>query len=182
MTQQEECEFLRPAAVGLASIRVWCGVWFLISSCLKFPLSGLSDWRFPEQLKHRAAALANEGAFHVYGPVLSFVQQHPTLCAALAGAVESVVGTLLVLGLFTRLSASLGIVVAVNYWLATGRLGASSVGLFVTLSVCLSCLILGDGGRFYGLDRFRLPKRRAETSPAIPTPGRDTMAGDHGTG
>jgi len=165
MTLQEECDLLRPAAVGLASIRIWCGIWFLISSYLKCPFSGLSQWEFPEQLARRATALANEGAFSFYRPVLSFVHDHPTFSTTGLGILEAIIGSLLVLGLFTRTTAACGVLVSINYWLATGRLGAGSVGLFMTLCVCLMCLILGDGGRFYGLDRLR---RGTSSPPRIP--------------
>jgi uncharacterized membrane protein YphA (DoxX/SURF4 family) len=158
--ETDEIELLRPAAVGLAAVRIWCGIWFLIAACPKLPLSGLAHWKLPGAVTGWVQQLAEKGAHEAYRPVLEHVAAHPTAVAVLLAAAELSVGVLLVLGLFARPAALAAAVLSLNYWLATLRLGMAHVGLHLTLGVVSLCLVLGNAGRFYGLDSWREARRR----------------------
>lgn len=159
MTAQEELDLIRPAAVGIAAIRVWCGVWFLIGAYSKLPLEGLASWSVPGSVETWAHACGHDSALPFFRPALAFVEAHATLASWLVLLLELTLGALLAIGLFTRIAASCSAFVWVSYWLATFKQGSAHVGLAMTLAVCALCVVLGDAGRFYGLDRLRLRKK-----------------------
>lgn len=87
-----------------------------------------------------------------------FVQQvvlpNAPVFAALVTWGELLVGVLLILGLFTRLSAVVALVLAVNYMFAKGAwfwTPSSNDAAFAAISVAL---LIGAAGRTLGLDAF----------------------------
>ncbi|MBI4861765.1 MAG: hypothetical protein HY815_16125 [Candidatus Riflebacteria bacterium] len=172
LTDRETVDLLHPAAVGMAALRVWCGAWLLITAHLSLPLDGLTRWKLPQTIREHAQAAAARDLPELYRSFLDLAQANATVFAWVTLVVLVLVGGLLVLGLFTRLSAALLFFLYFNGWLATGGRGAAHVGLSVTFMMSALCLMLGDAGRFYGLDRLRL--RRPAPPPAPDGPAAAT--------
>lgn len=71
---------------------------------------------------------------------------------------ELLVGSLLVLGLFTAPAALLGLLLTANMALAFAALGSLVVGLFVFWSVVLAVLSVSFAGMAWGLDRHLIDR------------------------
>jgi uncharacterized membrane protein YphA (DoxX/SURF4 family) len=150
--RDQKQDALGRAAIGLAAIRVWLGIWFVIAALPKMPFAGLRHWDLPVQLQAYMKRLLVEGAHQAYQPVISLAVDHPNLCAVTLAGMEMLAGVLLVFGFFSRIGASLVVILSFNYWLATFRLGMVYCGFNLLLLVLALCLMAGDAGRFYGID------------------------------
>lgn len=147
-------EDLHRSSVGIAILRIWCGLWLLLSVQPKLPLTGWSAWTFPAELEQAVQEFAQYGALDIYQPALETVGRHPQFFSCLIVFAETMVGILLLLGLFTRVAATGAIFLGLNYLLATARIHRAYVGLNLWIIVTGVLMLLGRGGRHYALDKL----------------------------
>jgi thiosulfate dehydrogenase (quinone) large subunit len=141
------------ARAALALLRVYLGVVFLIAAIPK--LLGDFNPGLTAFLERRAMEQS-----HLF--YREFVQEvvlpNARLFAALVTWGELLVGVLLILGLMTRLSATVALLLALNYMLAKGAwpwMSSSNDAAFAAISLAL---VIGAAGRTFGLDSM-LAKR-----------------------
>jgi uncharacterized membrane protein YphA (DoxX/SURF4 family) len=85
--------------------------------------------------------------------LLSYVMPHHELFGYLVMAGEILVGACLLLGLFTRFAAAVGLFMMINYILGPGMAkGGSLIAQQQTFVVCLIVFLLSNPGRALGLD------------------------------
>jgi uncharacterized membrane protein YphA (DoxX/SURF4 family) len=85
--------------------------------------------------------------------LLNTVVPHRELFGYLVMTGELVVGTLLILGLCTRLAAAIGLFLMINYFLGPGMArGGASLAQQQTFMVCFIVFLLSNPGRVLGLD------------------------------
>lgn len=137
------------ARAALVVLRLYLGGVFLVASLPKLQLD------FTPGLVGFLEQVALERGHPFYQ---QFVQQvvlpNAPVFAALVTWGELLVGVLLILGLFTRLSAVVALVLTVNYMFAKGAwfwTPSSNDGAFAAISVAL---LIGAAGRTLGLDAF----------------------------
>jgi thiosulfate dehydrogenase (quinone) large subunit len=139
------------ARAALAILRVYLGVAFLLSALPKFERDPK-----PELIGFLQNALERAQPFYqefVRGVMLP----NAGAFAALIAWGELIVGVTLILGVLTRFSAALALVLALNYLFARGAWSPNSYdAACVAISVAL---IIGAAGRTWGLDAL-LAKRR----------------------
>jgi thiosulfate dehydrogenase (quinone) large subunit len=135
------------ARAALAFLRIYLGVLFLLASGPK--LRGDFAATLPEFLNH--VALTKGHGFY-----RDFIQQavlpNVGLFARLVTWGEFLVGVSLVLGLATRLSATVALVLLVNYMLAKGAWFWYPSSNDAALAAIAVALIIGAAGRTFGLD------------------------------
>lgn len=135
------------ARAALVLLRIYLGVIFLVAAWPKLRVDftpGLT--RFLEQV-----ALEHGHPFYQEF-VRRVVLPHASLFAALVTWGELLVGLTLVLGLMTRLSAAVALLLVVNYMLAKGAwfwTPSSNDAAFAAISLAL---LIGAAGRTFGLD------------------------------
>jgi uncharacterized membrane protein YphA (DoxX/SURF4 family) len=139
---------------ALVLLRIYLGVVFLQAGLAKLqgdPASELKGF-----LQHRA--LETGHAF--YRPfVESVLLPNSAALAVVISWTETVLGITLILGLLTRFSAGLGLVLALNYMFAKGAwfwTPWSYDAAFVAIAIAL---LIGAAGRTLGLDAM-LARRR----------------------
>jgi uncharacterized membrane protein YphA (DoxX/SURF4 family) len=130
----------------LALLRIYTGAWFV--------------WLGASQAYHgfigSFTRLLNERShpfFEFYHSFLTnFVIPNQQIVAYTLVASEILIGLLLILGLLTRVTTIVALVVAVNYFLALGR--ADSMILTITLTGIVIILVLfgSAAGRVWGMD------------------------------
>ena len=165
MSTQDELDNLGRAAVGIAAVRVWCGLWLLLLAWSQFPAGGSEGWALPERIASCATHLTRSDPPEGARPLLAFVKAHPTWFGWLTLAFAIGAGSLLVVGLGTRTAAGAVALVHAGAWVAAPRSGAAHAGLAMTMTVASLCVILGDGGRYYGLDGLLRRPRGTRGSP-----------------
>jgi uncharacterized membrane protein YphA (DoxX/SURF4 family) len=135
------------ARAALVLLRVYLGVVFLISAVPK--LRGDFTTGLTAFLEQRAM----EQSHPFYRQFLQeVVLPNTQLFAALVTWGELLVGVLLVLGLMTRLSATVALLLTVNYMFAKGAwpwTPSSNDAAFAAISLAL---VIGAAGRTLGLD------------------------------
>ena len=135
------------ARAALALLRVYLGVIFLIAA-------------LPKQREDFAPGLigfvertAMERSHLFYREFLQdVVLPNARLFASLVTWGELLVGVLLILGLMTRLSAAVALLITINYMLAKGAwpwTPSSNDAAFAAISLAL---VIGAAGRTFGLD------------------------------
>jgi thiosulfate dehydrogenase [quinone] large subunit len=135
------------ARAALVLLRIYLGVIFLVAAWPKLWVDftpGLT--RFLEKV-----ALENGHPFYQEF-VRRVVLPNASLFAALITWGELLVGVTLVLGLMTRLSAAVALLLVVNYMLAKGAwfwTPSSNDAAFAAISLAL---IIGAAGRTFGVD------------------------------
>jgi uncharacterized membrane protein YphA (DoxX/SURF4 family) len=146
--------------LALAIIRVVVGGWFLKAAFLKLTLEPL--WwvpyptvtqRFINFLPKRLAEFASENPVLWYRQFLNETAiPHATLFAFLEAFGEVGVGIGLTLGLFTSFSALVGLLMSINFFLATQWMSFSQQGFHIVLAACMLGFLIGRAGRSWGLD------------------------------
>lgn len=135
------------ARAALAFLRIYLGMLFLLASGPK--LRGDFTAKLAEFL-HQVALTKGHGFYR------DFIQQavlpNVGLFARLVPWGELLVGVTLVLGLATRLSATVALVLLVNYMLAKGAWFWYPSSNDAALAVIAVALIIGAAGRTFGLD------------------------------
>jgi uncharacterized membrane protein YphA (DoxX/SURF4 family) len=135
------------ARAALVLLRIYLGVILLLASWPKVQgdfTPGLTDFL-------QKVALENGHPFYQEF-VRRVVLPNTSSFAALFAWGELLVGVMLVLGLLTRLSAALALLLALNYMFAKGAwfwTSWSSDAAFVAISIAL---LIGAAGRTFGLD------------------------------
>jgi thiosulfate dehydrogenase [quinone] large subunit len=141
------------ARAALALLRVYLGVVFLIAAIPKLRedfTPGLTAFVQQRAMEHS----------HLFyrGFLQEVVLPNAQLFAALVTWGELLVGVSLILGLMTRLSATVALLLTVNYMLAKGAwpwTPSSNDAAFAAISLAL---VIGAAGRTFGLDSM-LAKR-----------------------
>ena len=135
------------ARAALVLLRVYLGVVFLIAAVPKV----LGD--FTPGLTAFLEQRAMEQSHPFYrGFLQEVVLPNTHLIAALVTWGESLVGVLLILGLMTRLSATVALLLTLNYMFAKGAwpwTPSSNDAAFAAISLAL---VIGAAGRTLGLD------------------------------
>jgi uncharacterized membrane protein YphA (DoxX/SURF4 family) len=152
--------------LALAIIRVVVGGWFLKAAFTKLTLDYL--WllpyptvtqRFINFLPKRVAEFASENPVLWYQQFITqTVIPHATLFAFLETFGEVGVGLGLTLGLLTGFSALVGLLMSINFFLATQWMSFSQQGFHIVLAACMLGFIIGRAGRAWGLDALILKR------------------------
>jgi uncharacterized membrane protein YphA (DoxX/SURF4 family) len=152
--------------LALAIVRVTVGGWFLKAAFLKLTLEPLG-WvsyptvtqRFINFLPKRLAEFASENPVLWYQQFLNETAiPHATLFAFLEAFGEVGVGLGLTLGLFTSFSALVGLLMSINFLLATQWMSFSQQGFHIVLAACMLAFLIGRAGRSWGLDALLLKR------------------------
>jgi uncharacterized membrane protein YphA (DoxX/SURF4 family) len=153
-------EYMSSRGLGLAIIRVTVGGWFLKAAVFKLALTYL--WwlpyptvtqRFINFLPKRLAEFASENPVLWYQQFLNETAiPHAILFAFLEAFGEVGVGIGLTLGVFTSVSALVGLLMSINFLLATQWMSFSQQGLHIVLIGCMLGLLIGRAGRTWGVD------------------------------
>jgi uncharacterized membrane protein YphA (DoxX/SURF4 family) len=163
-------------AFWLAILRVYTGAFWLMHGIPKFTES--QDFMPPGG---KMLGLVNNAVASTHGPYHAFlsavVVPNATLFAELVRVGEVVTGCLLFLGIFTRLGATIGLLMALSFLGA--KSGVTEFGFwsgldFVTLVLCAVNLVLPTG-LVLGIDgllaRFRgKPQPRAQQAVFVDEP------------
>jgi uncharacterized membrane protein YphA (DoxX/SURF4 family) len=146
--------------LALAIIRVVVGGWFLKAAVTKVTLDYL--WwlpyptvtqRFINFLPKRLAEFASQNPIIGYQHFLTETAiPHATLFAFLEAFGEVGVGLGLTLGVLTSFSALVGLLMSINFFLATQWMSFSQQGFHLVLAGCMLALLIGRAGRSWGLD------------------------------
>lgn len=134
----------------IALLRIYIGYYFLQQGIRKL-LSGFpkGDW-----IGRQIGDVATLDLYPWYKHfLLSYVVPHHELFGYLVTIGEISVGTCLLLGLFTRLGAVVGLLLIINYFFGVGLpRGGASLAQQQTFIVCLVVILISNAGRALGLD------------------------------
>lgn len=157
---------MRSRGLALAIIRVIVGGWFLKAAFLKLTLEYL--WWFPYPtvtqrfinfLPKRLAEFASENPVLWYQQFLTEICiPRATLFAFLESFGEVGVGIGLTLGLLTSFCSLVGLLMSINFFLATQWMGFSQQGFHLVLAGCMLGFLIGRAGRAWGLDALILKR------------------------
>jgi thiosulfate dehydrogenase [quinone] large subunit len=154
----------------IAVLRLVVGAWFIKAVWTKLTLAyagGVLPYpavspRFLNFHPKRVAEFAADNPVDWYKTFLqNTVLPHASLFATLQTYGEVVVGLGLILGLFTRLTAIIGLVLSLNYGLATQWMTFGQQGFHLLLITSMVIFLVAGAGRTWGLDAVLLPRLRA---------------------
>lgn len=158
-----------PAARALALLRILTGAGFIVGAygklrlytvggVLPFPVVSL-DWQtsFPERL---SIWLSQHPTGMWAAVVRDLMLPHGALVAALIAWAQIGAGVLLVVGLRTRLAATLGVLFSVALALAAGWRDPGDIRPYLMQAVLCLALIIGSAGDTFGLDGWRHERQR----------------------
>ena len=163
----------------LALLRIVVGAWFVKAVWTKVTLAHLGVVPYPVPSSRflafhpkrvmefaagnpRAPELAAGNPIGWYREFLEgTVVPHAQLFAALQAIGEVVVGIGLVLGLLTGLAALIGLVLTVNYGLATAWMSFGQYGFHILLITSMVIFLGARAGRVLGLDAWLVRSRLA---------------------
>src|SRR6266700_3227792 len=130
----------------LGLLRIYTGVWFLWfgSSQLYHGFVG----SFPRLLNEQTRPFG--GFYHSF--LVNFVASNSNSVAIGLVTAEILIGLLLVLGLLTRLTTFIALVVAVNYLLALAKGGTTYLTIILTGIIIILVLGGAAAGRIWGMD------------------------------
>jgi uncharacterized membrane protein YphA (DoxX/SURF4 family) len=151
---------MKSSGVALALIRVIVGGWFLKAALFKFTIAYASgipvptvSQRFINFLPKRLAEFASDNPVLWYQQfLLETAIPHATLFAFLEALGEVGVGVGLTLGLLTSFCSVVGLVMSLNFFLASQWMGFCQQGFHLVLAGCMLALLIGHAGRPWGLD------------------------------
>jgi uncharacterized membrane protein YphA (DoxX/SURF4 family) len=147
----------------IAILRVVVGAWFLKAVWTKVTLGYIAgvvpypavSARFLAFQPKRVAEFAADNPIAWYKDFLQdTVLHHASLFATLQTYGEVVVGLGLVLGLFTRLAAVIGLLLSLNYGLATQWMSFGQQGFHLLLITSMIIFLVAGAGRVWGLDKL----------------------------
>jgi uncharacterized membrane protein YphA (DoxX/SURF4 family) len=134
----------------LAALRIYAGYYLLWQGVRKYQRN------FPEGdwIGRQIGDIASLDLVHWYKRfLLDYVVPHQELFGYLVMIGEIAVGACLLLGLFTRFSAAIGLFMLINYYLGPGMArGGASLAQQQTFIMLLAIFILANPGRTLGLD------------------------------
>ena len=137
------------ARVALVILRVYLGVVFLLAALPKLEQDSAPD--FVGFLNH--VALERGHSFYQEF-ARSVLLPHAGAFAALIGWGELLVGVTLILGLLTRFSSGLALLLALNYMFAKGAWFWSPWSTDAAHATIALALLIGAAGRTLGIDAF----------------------------
>ena len=154
-------------AEWLAVLRIVVGLYFVKSLVTKMslvlvgsvvPLPAVSE-RWLTVMPKIVAKQASENPILAYKQFLEgTVLPHSSLFASMTAWGETVVGIGLTLGLLTGLASLVGLVLVINYGLATQWMSPGQQGFHLVLFFLMLAFFFARAGRTWGLDR-RLARR-----------------------
>jgi thiosulfate dehydrogenase [quinone] large subunit len=154
---------MRYPQTGIALLRIVVGAWFLKAVWTKLTLAWVGGVvplpvvspRFLAFHPKRVAEFAGDKPIDWYKAFLQeTVLPQAKLFATLQAYGEVVVGLGLVLGLFTGLTAVIGLVLSLNYGLATQWMSPNQQGFHLLLVTLMLIFFLVRAGRTWGLDAW----------------------------
>ena len=156
---------------AVAVLRIVVGAWFLKAVWTKLTLgvaAGVIPYPAvsPRFLAFQPKRVAEFAAGNPVGWYKDFLEQtvlpHAPLFATLQTYGEVAVGIGLVLGLFTGLTAAVGLFLALNFGLATQWMSSGQQGFHLVLITSMLIFLVTRAGRVWGLDAWllRRPSRR----------------------
>ena len=142
----------------IALLRIYVGYYFLQQGVRKFQ----RDFPHGDWIGRQIGDVPNLDLYPWYKIFLmNYLVPHHELFGYLVVAGEILVGSCLLLGLFTRLSAFVGFFMVINYYLGHGMLrGGAVVAQEQTFVVSLIIFLLSNAGRALGLDGVIFRKAR----------------------
>jgi thiosulfate dehydrogenase [quinone] large subunit len=150
---------------AVAVLRIVVGVWFVKAVWTKLALgmaAGVIPYPVvsPRFLGFHPKRVAEFAAGNPVGWYKDFLEHtvlpHASLYATLQTYGEVAVGLGLVLGLFTGLAALVGLILAVNYGLATQWMSFGQQGFHLLLITSMLLFLLTRAGRVWGIDAWLL--------------------------
>jgi thiosulfate dehydrogenase (quinone) large subunit len=157
---------------AVAVLRVVVGAWFLKAVWTKLTLgfaAGVIPYPAvsPRFLAFQPKRVAEFAAGNPVGSYKEFLEQtvlpHASTFATLQTYGEVAVGIGLVVGLFTGLSALVGLFLALNFGLATQWMSFGQQGFHLLLITSMILFLLTRAGRVWGIDGWllaRAPRQR----------------------
>ena len=139
----------------LAVLRVYVGYYMLTQGSRKFQ----RDFPKGDWIGRQIGDLASLDLYPWYKSFLqNYVAPHSELFGYLVTLGEIIVGAGLLLGIFTRFSAFVGLFMLLNYYLGLGMArGGAMVAQQQTFIILLAIFVLANPGRTLGLDGLRFP-------------------------
>jgi NADH dehydrogenase len=134
----------------ISLLRIYVGSYLLWQGIQKFQ----RDFPKGDWIGRQIGALATLDLYPWYKKfLLGYVARHQELFGYLVMIGELAVGACLLLGLFTRWSALVGLFMVINYYLGPGMArGGAPLAHQQTFIVCLAVFVLSNPGRTLGLD------------------------------
>lgn len=134
----------------IALLRIYTGYYFVQQGIRKFQ----RDFPHGDWIGRQIGDIASLDLYPWYKSFLvNYVVPHHELFGYLVAIGEIAVGGCLLLGLFTRLSAAVGLFMMINYILGPGAArGGAVIALPQAFAVCLVVFLLSNPGRALGLD------------------------------
>jgi thiosulfate dehydrogenase [quinone] large subunit len=140
-------------------LRVYVGYYLLQQGIRKYQ----RDFAHGDWIGRQIGDLGNVDVYPWYKAFLTnYVVPHRELFGYLVTAGEVLVGSCLLLGLLTRLSALVGLFMLVNYYLGPGMArGGVSMAQQQIFIISLLIIFLSNAGRTLGLDYFIFRGRKS---------------------
>jgi len=134
----------------LAVLRIYVGYYLLFQGIRKFQ----RDFPKGDWIGRQIGDLATLDLYPWYKNFLqSYVVPHSELFGYLVMIGEIAVGACLLLGLFTRVNALVGLFMLINYYLGPGTArGGAMIAQQQTFIILLAIFVLANPGRTLGLD------------------------------
>jgi len=134
----------------LAVLRIYVGYYLLAQGYRKFQ----RDFPKGDWIGRQIGDLATLDLYPWYKTFLqSYVAPHSEVFGYLVMIGEIVVGSCLLLGLFTRVNAFVGLFMLINYYLGPGMArGGAMIAQQQTFIILLAIFVLANPGRTLGLD------------------------------
>ena len=141
----------------ISILRIYIGYYLLSQGIRKFQ----RDFPRGDWIGRQIGDLTTVDLYPWYRAFLqSYVAPHSELFGNLVMAGEILVGACLLIGLFTRFSAAVGLFMVANYYLGPGMArGGSSMAQQQTFIVALVIILLANPGRTLGLDGLIFGRR-----------------------
>jgi thiosulfate dehydrogenase [quinone] large subunit len=148
---------------AIAVLRIVVGAWFIKAVWTKLAVAyagGIIPYptvspRFIGFQPKRVAEFAAGNPLGWYKDFLeNFVLPHASLYATLQAYGEVTVGVGLVLGLLTGLTAAIGLLLALNFGLATQWMSFGQQGFHLLLITSMVLFLFTRAGRVWGVDRW----------------------------
>lgn len=147
---------------GLAFLRFVVGAWLVW-----LVLPNL-DASFIEGLPVMLDDFARANPYPWYRWVLHHgAAPHVETLGSILSVGQLLVGAALIIGFFTRLAAGIGVFYALNMLLAAGHLSPVHQALGVVLLFVFVTFMVGDAGRYFGVDGFLFKSQPAEAPKKI---------------
>jgi uncharacterized membrane protein YphA (DoxX/SURF4 family) len=140
----------------LVPLRLFCGIILVLEGWSKFQ----GDWLHGTPILTSLDIWTNaHKTYAFFVPVVQTARAHPKIFGTLVTAGELIIGTSMVLGVVTRLSAFLGAVMLFSFALGAGQ-GPVPPGNALLMGAIFVLFIFAPPGRVLGFDqtlRTRLP-------------------------